>query len=165
MNITLIAAMDKGRVIGNNGEIPWMGALPRDLERFKERTRGKTVVMGRVTFDSIKHALPDRNNIVLTRDVGWNAPGVSVINDPRQLFRQQSARKSDDVFIIGGQTIYELFLPFAETLDIAIVEHEFAGDTYFPAITPNEWVVVADEYQLADRHNKFPVRFVLYTRR
>lgn len=162
MRITLIAAMDRERTIGHKGEIPWMGKLPRDLLRFRERTKGKTVVMGRVTFDSIGHALPDRENIVLTKDIEWTAQNVTPMNDPQQLFRRAI---KEEVFIIGGKAVYEIFLPYADTLDLAMVDHVFDGDTHFPEFSSREWSVVADEYHPADEENDFPVRFALFTRR
>lgn len=162
MRITLIAAMDRERTIGHKGEIPWMGKLPRDLLRFRERTKGKTVVMGRVTFDSIGHALPDRENIVLTRDIEWTAQNVTPMNDPQQLFRRAI---KEEVFIIGGKAVYEIFLPYADTLDLAMVDHVFDGDTHFPEFSPREWSILAEEYHPADEENKFPVRFALFTRR
>ena len=122
-----VVAMTKDRVIGNRGDLPWH--LPEDLKFFKRTTLNSSIVMGRKTFDSIGKPLPKRHNIVITRDKAWSHPDVSVIHDSSSLC---NLRTSDQMFIIGGGEIYELFMPLMDELLITHVNGEYEGDAFFP---------------------------------
>ncbi|MCK9408603.1 MAG: dihydrofolate reductase [Bacteroidetes bacterium] len=130
MKLTIIAAMNAKRVIGNNGEIPW--SIPEDLHRFKQLTVGHTVLMGRKTFVSIGKPLPERRNIVLTRS-GRLMPGaeyaISIDSALKLLLPDESA------FIIGGGEIFRQLLERADELLLTIVENDDEGDTFFPPYT------------------------------
>lgn len=124
--ITLIAAMASNRVIGKDNKLIWH--IPEDLQHFKETTLGSTVVMGRKTFESLPGILPDRQHVVLTRGE-YNAPqGVEVVNNLEQVL----SRKDKHIFIMGGEEIYRLFLPIADSINLTEVLKEFEGDTMFP---------------------------------
>lgn len=131
--ISLIVAMTKERVIGINNEMPWY--YSEDLKYFKKITDGKTVLMGRKTFQSIisrnGKALPNRENIVLTRDKNFTYEGVEVIHD---LEKYLLVNKDKDIIIIGGKEIYDLALPYCERLYITIINKSYEGDVYFPEI-------------------------------
>ncbi len=128
--IILIAAMDRNRAIGKNGELPWH--LPADLKRFKALTLGQTVLMGRKTFDSIGRVLPGRVNFVLTRDRNWHAEGTEVFFDFKSALE---ACKTAQLWVIGGGEIYAQTLAYAERLEITHVELEVdSGDAWFPVI-------------------------------
>ena len=126
--LTAIVAMTQDRVIGRAGKLPWN--LPEDLAFFKRTTSGHPIVMGRKTYESIGRPLPNRRNIVLTRNLNWSAPGLEVIHQPDQL--QQLPEIKDQVFIIGGSEIYTAFLPQLDDLLVSHVFENLPGDTYFP---------------------------------
>jgi len=123
----------RGRVIGADGGIPWR--IPGEQAMFKERTMGSTVVMGRGTWDSLpRKPLPGRENVVLTRDPSWTAPGAAVAHTVDEV------AVADEVWVIGGAAIYTAFLPKAEHIVRTRIDLEVAGDTHAPELGP-EWVV------------------------
>jgi dihydrofolate reductase len=122
-----VAAMAANRVIGAGGTIPWH--LPEDLRWFKELTMGGTLLMGRVTFESIGRALPGRETIVMSRRGGLDIPGVQVIPDLSGL---ADARVLGDVFVVGGSEIYRVALPYCRDLYLTELTREVEGDRFFP---------------------------------
>jgi dihydrofolate reductase len=122
-----VAAMASNRVIGAEGKIPWH--LPEDLRWFKELTMGGTLLMGRVTYDSIGKPLPGRATIVMSRKDGLVIPGVEVIRDLSGL---QNARIQGEVFVVGGSEIYRIALPYCRDLYLTEVKREVEGDRKFP---------------------------------
>lgn len=122
-----VAAMSRNRVIGADGKIPWH--LPEDLRWFKELTMGGTLLMGRVTFDSIGKPLPGRETIVMSRRPGLVIPRVQVINDLSGL---RSARKQGEIFVVGGSEIYRIALPYCRDLYMTEVLRDVEGDRRFP---------------------------------
>lgn len=147
--LTVIVAMARNHVIGLNNEMPWH--LPDDLRFFKERTLGKTVVMGRRTWDSLRtRPLPNRRNIVLSRNPGLRLEGALVVASlPQAAMLADSA----EVMLIGGAELYAQALPLAERLYLTEVDAAPAGDAYFPAIDPADWRETAREPHAADaRH-------------
>ena len=122
-----VAAMAANRVIGADGKIPWH--LPEDLRWFKELTMGGTLLMGRVTYDSIGKPLPGRTTIVLSRQEGLVIPGVEVIRDLSGL---QNARTKGEIFVVGGAEIYRVALPYCRDLYLTEVKQDVAGDRKFP---------------------------------
>ena len=159
MKITLIAAMDTNMVIGAKGQIPWMGCIPKDMQHFRKHTIGKSVVMGRKTFESMGKALPHRTNIVLTRDLKWSAPDVTVC---RSIADVMQTAHEDEIVVIGGSEIYQLFMPHATRMLLTFIRHKFVGDTWFPAIKEDDWVVMSNEQHAPDERNTYPLRFVEY---
>jgi dihydrofolate reductase len=134
-SVVLVAAVADNGVIGNAGGIPW--SLPEDLKHFKAVTTGHTVVMGRATFESIGRPLPGRRNVVLTRDPGWSAAGVSVVPD---LDAALEAAGEGEVMVIGGAQIYQLAMPFADRQILTEVHQSPAGDTHYPKFDRAEWI-------------------------
>jgi len=134
--ITLIAAMATNRAIGLNGEMPWH--LPGELQHFKKTTMGKAIVMGRKTWQSIGRPLPGRQNIILSRDAHFLAPGCDVVSSLDEALKKA---KGDDVMIIGGGVIYEQAMPLANRMILTLIEAEFEADTWFPAWDPAEWKI------------------------
>jgi len=125
--ITMIAALDaQTRIIGSNNELPWH--LKDDLAYFKKHTKGSPVIMGRATFESIGMALPDRTNIVLTRNTDWSDDDVVVVHNKKEALRAATLdNESGKIWIIGGQQIYELFLDDAQLLYLTLVD-SYPGD-------------------------------------
>ena len=161
MLVSIIAAMDRNRLIGNRNQLPWH--LPADLAHFKQVTMGKPIIMGRKTYESIGRALPGRTNIVLTRSSDFNAEGVLTANTLEQALDYVSAE--DEVMIIGGSAIYELTLPRADQLYLTYVENSFEGDAWFPDFDLDQWHVIASEEHSADEKNSSAYRFVTYARK
>lgn len=129
MSLQLIAvvAMTEQRVIGSNGKLPWH--LPEDLKFFKKTTTGHPIVMGRSTFESIGRPLPNRRNLVLTRDPEWSHADVEVLHRPNDLF---DLGIEGMTFIIGGAQIYQAYLSKLDQLLVSKVHQSYSGDTYFP---------------------------------
>jgi len=112
MIISLIAAMDKNKVIGNKGKLPWN--LPADMRYFRDKTKGKPVIMGRKTHESIGRPLPDRTNIIVTRDRNYKAKGCVVVHSADEALK--AAGNIEEVMVIGGSQIYKEFLPKANRM-------------------------------------------------
>lgn len=159
--INLIAAMSENRVIGRDGDLPWR--LPADLQHFKKMTTGHAVLMGRKTFDSMGKPLPNRRNIVLTRDAHWTHPGVEVIHDPASAVA--AADDADELFIIGGEQIYKLFLPFADRLYLTLVHAHVEGDTHFPQVDQSVWQLTDETQRPIDDRNEYAMTFQRYDRK
>ena len=122
--ITLVVARAANGVIGRDGGLPWR--ISADLKRFKQLTMGSVMVMGRRTFDSLPGLLPGRRHIVLTRDRNWSAPGAEVAHSVEEALEMAG---DEPVSVIGGAEIFELFLPYADRLELTEVEGDIPGDT------------------------------------
>lgn len=129
MNLTGIVAMTPERVIGKDGDLPWH--IPDDLKFFKKHTTGHPILMGRKTFESIGKPLPKRENIVLTTDSAWHHEGVAVIHNPNDI--KDHRLIDQQIFIIGGAQVYQVFMPMMSDLVITHVKESYKGDTYFPS--------------------------------
>lgn len=137
--ISLIVAHDKNRVIGYENTMPWH--LPGDLKYFKETTMAKPMIMGRKTFESIGRPLPGRRNIVITRNKDYQHEGIEVVSSLEEALKL--ADEAEEIMIIGGEQIFKLALPIADRLYVTLIDHEFQGDTYFPAYG-DEWTIVSE---------------------
>ena len=148
MKITIVAAIASNNVIGQKNSLPW--DIPEDLKRFKQLTSGHTILMGRKTFDSIGRPLPNRTNIVMTKDTNYQREGVEVVFDEREALNLIKDL-NQEVFIIGGSKIYELFEPWATSLMITRVLKDFEGDAFFPNINWNNWLIKNKEEFLDEK--------------
>ena len=156
MKITLIVAIDEARAIGRGGKLPWR--LPDDLKRFKALTLGKTVLMGRKTFESIGRPLPQRRNLVLTRDSSFAATGLEVVHNLQDALE-------DDLVVIGGGEIYALTLPIATTLELTLVQTVIPdADAFFPAWDSAAFLEVRREHHAADERHAHAFDFVTLER-
>lgn len=161
MKISLIAAMDKNRVIGLNEQLPWH--LPADLKHFKELTLGKPVIMGRKTFISIGKPLMKRHNIVITHDHQFNATGITVVHSIKDAFN--AVGDVDEVIVIGGETIFQQVMPTADQIYLTMIEAAFKGDCYFPTWDKKEWEIIEREFHPADSQNIYPFTFITLNRK
>lgn len=127
--ISIIAAVSKNGVIGRDNRLPWH--ISADLKRFRELTTGHVVIMGRKTFESIGKALPNRINIVVSRDEEFSAPGCIVCHSLEDALKLGQER-DDKIFVIGGEQIFREFINRASKLYLTLVEGEFEGDAHFP---------------------------------
>ncbi len=140
--ISIIVVVGKNREIGCENKLLWN--LPEDMKRFKMITTGHTVVMGDKTFESIGRALPNRKNIVLSLKENYVAPGCEVRNSLEE-FLAEAKKSEDEIFIIGGGTIYDLALPFTDKLYITIVDDEPKADTFFADYSDFKKVIWKEE--------------------
>jgi len=154
--VAMIAAMARGRVIGANGGLPW--TLPADMRHFVRTTKGKPVIMGRRNYVDIGGPLPKRQNIVITRDPAFQAPGCQVASSLDDALDRAS--DSDEIVIIGGQQIYEAFLPRSQRLYLTYIDADISGDTFFPTIDEDAWRETYREYHPPDGDNPYPMTFV-----
>jgi len=134
MKKSVIVATSLNRVIGLKNKLPWH--LPKDLKRFRAYTLGQTVIMGRTTYESIGKPLRERHNIVLSRTPGYTAPGCYVFHDIESALQ---SNPPGEVFFIGGQQIYQVALPLADTIYVTLVLDYFEGDAFFPKLDISEW--------------------------
>ena len=156
MQISLIVAFTQNRVIGEDNQMPWY--LPRDLAWFKRNTLNKPVIMGRKTFESIGRPLPNRNNIVLSRQpfiydgVQWADSLQTALS-----FCENDA----EVMIIGGGELFKQSLPMTNKLYLTEIQTALDGDTFFPQIDFNQWKLVEEEYTQSDEKNAYACRFMV----
>jgi len=160
MEIILIAAISKDRVIGKQGGIPWK--IKEDLSFFKEKTLNSPIIMGRSTYNSIGRPLPNRLNIVMTRSAK-KTEGVTEVTSVKEAVETASKNKnSSKVYVIGGENIYKEFLPIAHRMIITEVElYIEGGDTFFPEWSINEW---QEQNRDQKEENGIKFSFVEYTR-
>lgn len=156
MTISLVAAMGRNRVIGNKGKLPWH--MPADLKYFRDKTKGKPVIMGRKTFDSMGKLLPNRTNIILTRDRHYKADGCIVADSADEALK--SAGNAGEIMVIGGQKIFEQFMPIADRIYLTIIHADFEGDAYFPKYG-KEWKEASREKHNADEKNPYNYDFIV----
>lgn len=136
--LSIIVAIAKNNVIGKDNKLIWH--ISEDLKRFKSITSGKSMIMGRKTFESLPGILPNREHIILTRDKNFKVDSdkVKVVNDLDTLIEKYS-NCEDEVFVIGGAEIYKQLLPYAHKLYLTKIDTDFEGDTYFPQINYDEF--------------------------
>ena len=161
MILSILAAVAENGVIGRAGGLPWH--LPEDLRRFKALTLGRTIVMGRRTFASIGRPLPGRRSIVLSRDPRF-APGAVEVARGLEAALAACAGE-DEVFVIGGESLFREALPLADRLYLTRVHAKPVGDVLFPDFDEGDWEMVAAEAHTADERHPHPFTFLTYRRR
>lgn len=161
-NISIIVAVSQDGAIGKNGDL--LCHMSADLKRFKSLTTGHSIVMGRRTYDSLpKGALPNRRNIVVTRNPQFTAPGVEVALSLDEAFRLTEGE--DEVFVIGGEQIYRAAIDYASRLYLTEIDAHFHGaDAFFPEVNLCEWRLLSRESHASDERNPYPYAFVDYER-
>jgi len=158
MKLSIIAAMDRNRLIGADNQLPWH--LPADLHFFKRTTLGKPILMGRKTFDSIGRPLPGRRNVIISRNPNYQAAGCDVVHSIEEALKL--VRESEEVMLIGGATLYEQALPLAQRLYLTLIDAEFEGDAWFPNYPQlGNWQEISHEKQQADEKNRLDYAFVI----
>lgn len=160
MRVSLVVAMSENRVIGRDNDLPWR--LPADLAHFKRLTLGKPIIMGRKTYESIGRPLPGRQNIVLTRDESFQAPGCDICLGLDQAMAV--AGSAEEVMIIGGAALYETLLERADRIYLTEVHARIEGDTWFPELDASDWKEVSREAHGADERNSLDYSFVTLDR-
>ena len=165
--IVLVAAVAENGVIGRDNKLPWR--IKSDLQYFKSLTVGRPVVMGRKTYESIGKPLPDRTNIVVTRDKTFSAPGTVTASDVEgalKLAREDAERRSaDSIAVIGGTEIFRQTMPMADRLALTVVHGTPEGDVFFPPIDPAQWKEIERRPQSRGPQDDCDFTFVTYVRR
>ena len=158
MIVSLIVAASQNGVIGKNNRLPWK--LPADLKRFKHLTMGHPIIMGRKTFEAIGKSLPGRTNIVVTHQAGFQACGALAAHSLEEALRL--CENSQEVFVIGGASIFEQALPLADRIYLTRIHQDFDGDTRLFHLDQTVWKVTSREDCPAD---SLPHSFIMYERK
>ncbi len=162
MIVSIIAAVAKNRVIGINNHLPWK--LPADTAYFKNTIKGHSVIMGRKSFEAEDAEFTNQKNIILTRQDHLELPENCYL--ARDLEQALDLLKDEaEIFILGGESIYEMALPQTDRLYLTHIEAEFEGDTYFPEVNWAEWQLLRANKHQADANNPYPYSFNLYGRK
>ncbi len=168
--VVIVAAMAENRVIGRNGGMPWH--LPADMAHFRKLTLGNPIIMGRLTHQSLGKVLDGRHNIILSRQrrfpaLDFQFPKCTVVHSLDEAFMKASEVASSNVreiAVIGGASIYEQALPFADRIHLTLVHASFEGDVLFPRISPRSWREVSRTKRSADARNGYDVSFIKFER-
>ena len=163
MTLSIICALTANSAIGNKGGLLYY--LPADLKHFKNLTTGHTIVMGRKTFESLpKGALPNRRNVVITRQADYSAPGIEVFHSVDEAL--QACTHDDEVYVIGGESVYEAALPVADRLCLTHIDAvPDEADTFFPDYDQAQWEAEETEHHEPDEKNKLAYTFTNYRRK
>ena len=159
--LELVVAVDEQGGIGKNNQLLWH--LPADLKHFKEITTGHPIIMGRKTYDSIGRALPNRRNMVISRQTDLQIEGVEVANSLNNAIALVA--NENKAFIIGGAEIFNQAMPFISIIYLTIVHHSFEADTFFESPSPSAWEAIETETHLADEKNPYSYTFITYKKR
>jgi dihydrofolate reductase len=167
MKVALIAAFAQNLVVGINNSLPWH--LPEDLKYFKRTTSGKAIIMGRKTYESIGRPLPNRTNIVVSRNPNFSAEGVVMVTSLEEAVKHAEnvnmINGVEEVMIIGGAAIYQASLPMADRLYLTHVHANVEGDAYFPKIDLEQWEEVSREDFNKDESNPYDYSFSVYDKK
>ncbi len=156
-----MAAIAANNALGKDNQLIWH--LPADLKRFKKTTLNHAVIMGRKTYESLGKPLPNRTNIVITRDKNYQVEGCVIVNSLKEALKA-ALKVDENPFILGGAEIYKQAMQFADILDITFVHHQFEADVFFPEIDKTIWKETWREDFKADEKNKYDYSFVTFER-
>lgn len=159
--LSIIVAVAENNVIGKDNQLVWH--LPRDMKHFKDTTVGHYIIMGRKTFESNGRPLPNRTNVVITRDKNYKAEGCIIVNSLEDAIKE--AKGDPETFIIGGGVIYELAMPLVNRIYLTKIHQTFEGDTFFPKINMDEWAEVHRRDFEPDEKNKYPFSILILDRK
>lgn len=154
--ISIIAAIGGNNIIGLKNALPWN--LPADMEHFKQLTKGKPIIMGQKTFESIGKPLIDRTNIILTLDKNFTPSGCHIAHSIKEAL--EIVKNSKEVMICGGESIYRQFLPLADRIYLTLIEGDFEGDAFFPEFDRSSWKEVERIENKPDRENLYKYTFL-----
>ncbi|MBS1522628.1 MAG: dihydrofolate reductase [Bacteroidetes bacterium] len=155
MTVTIVVAIAENYAIGKNNQLLWH--MPADLKHFKQITSGHTVIMGRKTYDSVGKPLPNRRNIIITRQE-ITIPGCEVVKSVEEAL--ELCAGEEEVFIVGGAEIYKLAMNKTDRIYLTIIHHSFDADTFFPEIDYMEWKEASREDHPADEKHKYAYSFI-----
>lgn len=164
MILSHIVAVSANDVIGVNNTLPW--DIPEDMKFFRDKTKGKALIMGRKTFESVGHPLPHRLNVVVTRQKDYKAPAPNVVIQPDlksaiEYCRGQVSKYGDEVFIIGGGEIFKESMDIVDVIYLTRIHKDFPGDIVYPKVDANRFELIEQR----DRTNPVPFSFLTYARK
>jgi dihydrofolate reductase len=159
--LSAIVAKSMNNAIGKDNKLLWK--IPDDMKRFKKLTTGHTIIMGRKTFESIGRVLPNRLNVILTRDPNYKVddPNVKIVGGISDL--EEYINDENENFVIGGAQIYSILMSKCKKIYVTQIDKDFVGDSYFPVIRENEWKVIEREDGPKDE-NDFKYEYITYER-
>lgn len=160
--ISAIVAMSENRVIGNANRLPWH--LPADLKHFKQITTGHPIIMGRKTFESIGKPLPNRTNIVISRDQHFKPQMTIVVSSIEEAIKEAAKSTNDEIFIIGGAQIFEQSLALVNRIYLTIIHEDFMGNILFPELPKTEWKEIDRDFHGKDAENHYDYSFLILER-
>ncbi|MEQ9593075.1 MAG: dihydrofolate reductase [Cyclobacteriaceae bacterium] len=166
MIVSLIAAVSKNRIIGRNNDLPWR--LPDDMKYFMQTTQHHHVIMGRKNYESLPEKfrpLPNRKNIVITRQKDFKAEGCVVVNSLQAALKIAEDAQQEEVFIIGGAQVYKQALPLTQRMYLTEIDAIVLGDTSFPEFDQEEWQEISRKEHPTDNKHQFEFDFVVYERK
>lgn len=161
--ISIIVAIANNNVIGKDNQLIWH--LPADMNYFKEKTSGHCIISGRKNYESIPEKfrpLPNRTNIVITRQINYTAPGAIVVESIEDAIKKAKETGDTEIFIIGGAEIYKQFLRYADRMYITKIHHSFEGDTFFPEYNDLNWKETSRIKGITDDKNKYEHDFLIF---
>jgi len=158
--ISAVVAVSKNGVIGKENDLPWK--LPADLKHFKDITTGNAIIMGRKTYESIGRPLPNRINIVITRNKDYQAKGCIVVSSLEDAVK---AAKGKEALIIGGGQIFKMAMHLIDRIYFTLVDAEIDGDVYFPQIDDNLWEKTSEDEHQKDKNNEYNYKFITYEKK
>jgi len=164
MSLSHIVAVSKNDVIGANNTLPW--DIPEDMNFFREKTKGKALIMGRKTFESVGHPLPNRLNVVVTRQADYRVDAPNVVIKPDlataiAYCQTQTSKYGEEIFIIGGGEIYKESMSIVDVIYLTRIHQDFLGDTVYPRVDESKFDLV----ERRDRTNPVPFSFLTYVRK
>jgi dihydrofolate reductase len=158
VTVIAIAGVSTNNTLGKDNQLPWH--LPADLRYFKNATQHHSILMGRKTYDSIGRPLPNRQNLVLSRQTDLVLDGCNVVNNLQQGIKKTTG---DKLFVIGGETLYKQYLQHSHYLYLTKIDVDIKdGDAFFPSIDTDKWQLLSEEAHLADEKNPHDYRFLVY---
>ncbi len=162
--ISIIVAAAANQAIGKDNQLLWH--LPNDLRFFKKTTSGHPIIMGRKTYESVGKPLPNRRNIIISRQPEYNATGVETVHslDEAITLAGQTPEELTDIFIVGGAEIYRAALPITDRIYLTRVHANLLADTYFPQFDSSEWKLISREDHPADEKHAYSYSFLVYDR-
>ena len=162
MNISIIVAVAENNVIGKDNSLIWH--LPADMKFFKEKTTGHCIITGRKNYESIPEKfrpLPNRTNIVITRQANYHAPGTIIVDSIEKAIETAKEKGENEIFIIGGAEIFKQCMRFVDRIYLTKIYHSFDGDVFFPEIDPHEWKETIKIKGITDEKNKYDYDFFI----
>jgi len=163
MIISCIVAKSTNNVIGKENKMPWH--ISADLKYFKKITSGHTIILGRKNFESIGRALPNRTNIIVTKNKDFKCPGCVVLNSLEKALKHAFEEGENEVFIIGGGQVYEQTKEYWDRLYITQINEEFEGDVFFPKVDLEKWILKSQTCFEKSDINKYSYCFNVYERK
>lgn len=163
MNISFIVAVSENNVIGKDNKLIWH--LPADMKFFKDKTTGHCIITGRKNYESIPEKfrpLPNRINIVITRQKNYEAPGAIVVGSVEEALKKAKELCSTEIFIIGGAEIFKQSFAYADKIYLTKIYHEFEGDVFFPELNPDQWLETERVQGVTDDKNKYKHDFITF---